>query len=295
MPKQRFVVLGHTGFIGSRVLNKLSDDGDCETLGFSIGQIDLANEESAGTLAEVFTAESTVIMSAAIKRQLGDTPDSFLQNTRILVNFAKAVARHPVKRVVYLSSGAVYGEDIENLAITEDTPLVPRSYYGLSKIDAEWILKRAVPSETSLGLLRPATIYGPGDLETAYGPSGFLNAAVRGEPIKLWGDGSELRELLFIDDVVDVVAAFAKSDHSGPLNCVAGKSYSFQDALAAVERVVGRLPEVTSRPRSKDKVDNAYDNRLLRTVLPGISFTPLEDGIRRTFAARYAGTAATTE
>lgn len=290
MASERVIILGHTGFIGSRVLAKMQAEPErFAPVGLAPEGFDLSGDVRGSKAAEEFTPETTVVMCAAIKRQLGDTADIYLANTQIIVNFANLIAARPVKRVVYLSSGAVYGEDIENLAITEETPFNPRSYYGLSKVDAEWILKKTTdPLPTGLGMLRPATIYGPGDVETAYGPSGFLNAAVKGEAIRLWGDGSELRELIFIDDVVDAIVEYAASGHEGPLNLVAGKSYTFQDALKAVEKAVGTLPEITSRERSKSKVDNAYDNALLRKVLPGIAFTPLDEGVAATYRQRYA-------
>jgi UDP-glucose 4-epimerase len=290
MKPSRIIILGHSGFIGSRLMARLTElHPEVPVVGASLTGLDLEDPESAGRLGALFDPDALVVMCAAIKRQLGDTADIYLKNTAIIVNFANLLARHPVRRVVYLSSCAVYGEDIENLAITEESPLVARSYYGQSKITAEWILERTVAGlpQTQLGLLRPATIYGPGDLATAYGPSGFLDAAVHNRPLTLWGDGSELRELLYIDDVVEAVAAYVTTDHVGPLNLVAGQSYRFSDALEAVKAIVGRLPEVTSRPRSKPKVDNVFDNAALRRVLPGVTFRPLAEGIRQMHKARY--------
>jgi UDP-glucose 4-epimerase len=293
MKTSRIVVLGHTGFIGSRLVARLTAlHPDVPVVGASLAGLNLEDPESTARLGAVLDPDAIVVMCAAIKRQLGDTAGIFLKNTAIIVNFANLLARHPVRRVVYFSSCAVYGEDIENLAITEVTPLVARSYYGQSKISAEWILERTVAGlpGTALGLLRPATIYGPGDLATAYGPSGFLDAAVHRRPITLWGDGSELRELLYIDDVVEAAAAYVTSGHTGPINLVAGTSYRFSDALEAVKATVGSLPEVTSRPRSKPKVDNVYDNAALRRVLPGVTFRPLADGVRAMHTARYTTT-----
>jgi UDP-glucose 4-epimerase len=286
----KIIVLGHTGFIGSRLARRLSEiHPKVPVIGASLTDVNLEDPESAEAISTLFEPDAVVVMCAAIKRQLGDTADIFLKNTAIIVNFAKLLARYPVRRVVHFSSCAVYGEDIENLAITERTPLVARSYYGQSKITAEWILERTVAAlpQTGLGLIRPATIYGPGDLTTAYGPSGFLDAAVNGRPLTIWGDGSELRELLYIDDVVEAAAAYVTSSHVGPLNLVAGTSYSFADALEAVRATVGSLPEITSRPRSKPKVDNRYDNSALLEALPGASFRPLAEGIRQMYAARY--------
>jgi UDP-glucose 4-epimerase len=281
----RVVIVGHTGFIGSRLLKTLAvQHPQLSLIGLSLTGLDLTDERSVSAVSESFTPRTAVVMCAAIKRQLGDSPDIFLKNTAMMVNFTNLLATRPVRRVVYMSSAAVYGEDVENLAITEATSLNCRTYYGLSKMSAEWILEKvAGPSGLSLSVVRPATIYGPGDLGTAYGPSGFLTAALAARPITLWGDGLELREFLYIDDVVNALARLVFLDQSGPLNLVAGKSYTFAAVLDAIRQILGRDLTITNRPRSKDKVDNRFDNAKLRAVLPGLEFTALDDGLRQMY------------
>ncbi len=260
---------------------------DVETVGLSLSDIDLTDPASTQAIAKHLTPDTAVVMSAAIKRQLGDSPDIYLQNTAMLVNFANLITNNPVRRVVYLSSAAVYGEDIENLSITEASPINCRTYYGLSKHTAEWMLNKVADGENnvSIGHVRPATIYGPGDLGTAYGPSGFLNKTMADEEITLWGDGSELREFLYIDDVAAMLARYVFLDHHGPVNLVSGNSYTFQDSLEAIAKATGKTPDVNSRERSKDKVDNKFDNTLLRQLMPDLSFTSLEDGVRLMYDA----------
>jgi UDP-glucose 4-epimerase len=282
----KVVVIGHTGFIGSRLLDRIRQEyPQLETRGLSLTGLDLTDEQSVAAIGEHFTIATAVVMCAAIKRQLGDSPDIYLKNTAMMVNFTNLIAKRKVRRIVYLSSAAVYGEDIENLSITENTPLNCRTYYGLSKMTAEWMLDKAAQSQPdlSLSLVRPATIYGPGDLGTAYGPSGFLTAAMAGKSITLWGDGKELREFLYIDDVVTALSRLVLLDQRGPLNIVAGTSYTFAGALDAIASVTGHKTVVESRPRSKDKVDNRFDSTLLRATLPGLEFTPLDAGIRRMY------------
>lgn len=286
----KVVVIGHTGMIGSALMRVLATrHGSIERVGLSLAAMDITTPEGMARIAPHLGPGTAIVMCAAIKRQLGDSADIYLKNTAIAVGFANLIAAHPVRRVVYLSSAAVYGEDIENLAISEATPVNARSYYGLSKTTAEWLIERAAQAHPamSVGLVRPATIYGPGDVGTAYGPSGFLTAAVEGKPITLWGDGSELREFIYIDDAAEALARYVFVDHRGPLNLVAGQSYSFQDALAAATKAAGRTPAVTSRPRSKDKVDNRFDNALLRRLVPGLTFRSLDDGVAAMHAARY--------
>jgi UDP-glucose 4-epimerase len=291
MAISRVIILGSTGLIGSSVLRHLKTSfPEVEVLGRGLDAVDLSDPASAETLTDLLDARTCVVMCAAIKRQLGDSPEIFRKNTEILTTFAGLIARRPVGRVVYLSSAAVYGEDVENLAITEATPTTPRTYYGLSKLTAEWILSKVVDSAAagSLGLVRPATIYGPGDQPTSYGPSLFLDAAVNGRPVTLWGDGSELRELLYVDDVGRFLAQYALMDHSGPLNLISGTSYTFLDAVAAAEGAASRKLDLQSKPRSKPKVDNRFDPSLLRSLAPDMQFTSLVDGVRLTHAQRYA-------
>lgn len=289
MPIARVVVLGHSGFLGALFCARLAAlRPGLEVVGLSAPDTDVATPEGVRALAAALSPETALVSFAGIKRQLGDSPEVFRKNIEIGLGVAAAVEAGLPGRVLHFSSAAVYGEDVENLAITEATALCPRSYYGLAKIAAEFALDQAAGGRSAITHLRPATIYGPGDLHTAYGPSGFLDAAVHARPITLWGEGEELRELLYVEDVIDAAATLLNADHTGPLNLVAGVSYSFQDALAAVRAVTGAVLHITSRPRSKPKVDNRFDAAAVRRLLPGFAFTPLEEGVRRTFAQRYA-------
>ena len=294
MTLRRVVVLGHTGLIGAAVMAELARIAPAlDVQGASLGAVDLADPASAARLAPLLQPDTSVVLCAAIKRQLGDSPDIYLRNTQILATMASLLSRYPVGRLVYLSSAAVYGEDVENLAITEDTPLVARTYYGLSKITGEWILSKIVEegAAASLGLVRPAMIYGPGDQTTSYGPSSFLDATVTGRPISLWGDGRELREMIYVDDAARIIAAYALMSHSGPLNIASGISYSFTDAVEAAAEIVGVRTPVSSKDRSKPKVDNRFDASRLKAMMPDLGFTPLAEGMRRTFRQRYGARA----
>jgi UDP-glucose 4-epimerase len=291
---ERIVVLGHRGFIGRAIVERLgSRFPEAEVIGRSSAELDLTSSKSGDALAALLGPETAVVLCSAIKRQSGDSVDSYDANMQMAVNVCRAMQTNAPRRLLFLSSTAVYGEDIGNLAITEATPPNLRSYYGLAKWSSELLFEKVSAGLPSTGLvrLRPPTVYGPGEKVISYGVGSFLKEAAAGGPIKLWGDGSELRELMFIDDVAEIVARFVDHPFTGAVNVVAGKSYTFQDALAAVLAATGRDLPTESRARSKDKVDNAFDNSLLRTLLPDIRFTPLTEGVRRTAAAQ-AGKAA---
>lgn len=287
---RRVIVLGHTGFIGSRVVRHLrAHHPGVEVVGFSDPRLDLTRREDAERLAPLLGPESVLVICAAIKRQLGESLDVFARNVEMVSNLCRVLERSPAGRVVYFSSAAVYGEETENTAITEDTPVNPTSYYGIAKFTAECLLRMVVAAApgSSLVVLRPALIYGPGD-QGLYGPSGFARKAARDEQIVLWGDGTERREFLYLDDVVEIVRRMVFGSWSGTLNVAAGVSYTFRDVLEILSGLAPNELRIDSRARSKQKVDNVFDSSLLRRVLPGFRFTELREGVRRTFEAEVA-------
>jgi len=282
----RVVVLGHSGYIGSRLAAALQSAGST-VIGLSLSSLDLAAPQSSASLAALLDSGDTVVVLAAIKKQLGDTPEVLAQNLAITSNLGQAFAARPVHRIVFFSSAAVYGEDVQHGVITESTPVQPTSFYGIGKFAAERMLLKMAAS-TSLLILRPALVYGPSEPGYYYGPSGFLQKAIARSPITLWGDGTELREFLFVDDVVEVTRRLLHGELTGVLNVVSGNSYTYQDALAHVASIVGEQPAVASKPRSKAKVDHQFDNAALRQACDGFHFTSLADGLRRTAAANHA-------
>jgi len=285
---RRVVVLGSGGFIGSHLCAELQRmASEVELVGRSLPTLDLTVEEQAERLAELFTPETAVVSLAAIKRQLGDNLDSFTANLKITTNLVRVLAQRPVGRLLFLSSAAVYGEETTNTAITEETAPRATSYYGMAKLASELLLRKAAEANRHTGLLcvRPPLIYGPGD-QGGYGPTGFIKSALCGEPVVLWGDGTELREFVYVTDAVRALARLVFHDCVGVVNLATGRSQNYLDALAAVQACVPLREPVTSRPRSKGKADHGFDNTRLRALLPDLQFTALAEGVRLTMAAQ---------
>ena len=290
-PFSRVVILGHTGYIGSHLVRRFAERSPgIEVAGHSLPRIDLTTVEGADMLRGRLGAGTLLIVCAAIKKQLGDTRETLQKNLAIVMNLCRVLEDTPVDRCVFFSSAAVYGEDIQNTNITEATPVCPTSYYGIGKFTAERLLAKSFAARPgALLMLRPALVYGPNESGVFYGPSGFLATARERKPITLWGDGTERREFVFIDDLSAAVHDLSLGSASGVLNVVTGRSRTFVDALGIVRELTGDQFEVTSRPRSKAQVDHGFDNRRLLECLPGFAFTSLEDGMRRTFEAATTG------
>jgi UDP-glucose 4-epimerase len=252
-------------------------------VGRSLPEIDLVDPAQVERLAPFLTPESALILAASVKRQFGDSLEAFRQNMAIVENLCKVLRTYPVRRIIFMSSAAVYGEETTNMQISEATPVNPTSYYGINKYAAERLLKRSYVEfgHTKLLSLRPPLVYGPGDRARTYGPAGFCASAVEGGGIQLWGDGTELREFLYVGDLCRVIEHFAANEVEGEVNVVSGISYSFADIVSLLKESFPDL-KVNSRARSKQKADNAFDARKIRALLPmDWEFTALNDGLAR--------------
>ncbi len=282
MDLRRIVLLGHSGFVGSHLEACFRRQRpDLQVVCFSIVELDLTQPQAAETLADQFDPQTAVVMTAGVKRQWGDTLDAFSQNVGMAVNVARLLQSRPVRRFVFFSSAAVYGEEHQNEQITEDTTVRPTSYYGAAKFASECVLRKTLPS--GFVAIRPPLIYGPGDTSKSYGPAGFVYAAAHGEPITLWGEGDEKREFIFVEDVVALTARLVFHDYAGALNVASGRACTFRQAADIVCRYA--TATVTSRPRSKPKVDHGFHNERLAGLFPDFKFHSLEDGIRETLQA----------
>ncbi len=277
----RVVVLGHSGFIGTHVTEALHAARDVEVVGSSLPDVDLSQWSQASTLKPHFTPDTAVVLCAAIKRQLGDSVETFEQNTAITANICRLLEQAPVARLLYFSSAAVYGEDTHNVAIDEDAPIDLTSWYGINKYASERLLMRATRGgPTRVVSLRPPLVYGPGD-QALYGPSGFLGAALAGRPIVLWGPGTERREFRYVGDVAAVVAGLVHHTFAGPLNLTRGVPETFRETADLVRALVpGTSIEV--RERTRPAIDHVFVGGRLGGLLPGVRFTPLDEGLRLT-------------
>lgn len=286
MSVKRCVVLGASGLVGRHLMARLGQDRpDLELLGFSRQGLDLEAPDAVMRLQGVVDAQTAVIFCSGLTRQHGDTLQTLERNLKMVLSVCRALEHAPPGQLLYLSSSAVYGEDIHLVGIDEETPVNPRTYYGISKYSAERMLWKSLGEKTSLTLLRPPALYGPGDVSRAYGPSQFFDAAQNRRPLTLWGDGQELREFVLINDLVDILLGLLQQPLEGVLNPVSGHSVTFLEMIGWIERRLGRALERQERPRSKEKVDHVFTGARLKSHFPDFRFHSLEEGLELSWQA----------
>jgi len=282
----KIVILGHTSFIGKHLQKHLCHiRPDLEVIGKSSRDVDLTSKVEVKQLGNIFDLNTIVIMLSANKKQSDAGIDDFRQNIEMTLHLCELMEKCPPKRFVFFSSQAVYGEDTHNPDITEETPVNPTSYYGMAKFTSERLFSQTLNhhNNPSVLILRMPRIYGPGDDCSNYGPTMFTHAAVKDETITIWGDGTEYREIIYIDDLVDIVSQLAFAPFEGTLNIASGKKYSFREILDTLEEICGHRLKVQYRQRTKPQVDHIFRNNALLEQINDFSFTQLNKGINKLY------------
>lgn len=300
----RCLVLGAGGFLGQHVTATLTASGFA-TRSF-IRSATKTGLEARGSQAETYYGNFLApehlgrafqgcdtcihLITTTFPRTANDDivfdVESNLLGTLRLVEIA---LQNNCKRFVYISSGGtVYGSAVEP-PIPETAPLSPISAYGLTKATIENYLELY---QNSFGLdsvvLRVANPYGP--LQRSDGSQGiipaFIRAAVEGRPVRLYGDGNQQRDYVYVSDVARAVQlALTSQSKFRTFNIGSGVGHSIVDIMRLIETVTKRQILIERVPANPvDVLFNYLDNQLAREELQWTPSVQLEDGIAQTYA-----------
>ena len=279
---RKILILGHTSFIGRHLMNLLKQrNPEIEIIGKSTRDLDLTRKHQVKMLTNIIDLNTIVIMLSFNAKQSGAGINDFVQNIKMTENLCRLMEKHPPKRLVFFSSQVVYGENTHNTNTTEKTKVDPTSYYGMAKFISERLFWKTFDSlkQCSLLIVRIPRVYGPGANRNDYGPTMFTYNALKKDPITIWGDGLELRDYVFIDDLIDIVDNLLFNTFDGIVNIASGETYSFIDVLKTVESVCKCKVKVEYKQRTRSKVDHVFNIDNLRTLIGDYKFTPLDEGI----------------
>jgi nucleoside-diphosphate-sugar epimerase len=240
MKPRRVIVIGAGGFIGSTITAQLQTDA-VDVLPLTRRQLDLLTANAAAKLASLLRPTDSLVMISAVAPS--KTVPQLMTNLHMVESVCEALAKIPIAHLVYISSDAVYADDV---SVTEASPTAPTTLHGMMHIAREMMLRSS--TSAPFAALRPTLVYGKNDPHNGYGPNRFRRQAQNREPISIFGEGEEERDHILVDDVARLVGQILFRRSRGALNAVTGNSSSFHDIA---HMVASHFPgaRVISQPR----------------------------------------------
>lgn len=304
----RILVTGGAGFLGSHLVDMLVNHGHTVTI---VDNLATGSPQNVSPSAHLMVHDirdpldgpfgrsqpEVVIHLAAqvsVPRSVLNPAEDASINIMGYINVLQTAVRHSVRKIILISSAAVYGVP-ESLPLRETAPLAPLSPYGLSKMAAE-VYTRMLCTQHGLTytILRPSNIYGPrqkADGEGAVIPA-FLEHFMSGHDPVIHGDGLQTRDFIYVQDMARGVIASLTAGDNQTLNISSGTSISILDTWRILAKLVGWRREPRFGPaRAGDIPHSVMDSSEAQAALGWKPLVAFEEGLARTvewWDANYA-------
>ena len=299
------LITGGAGFIGSSLADRLLEKGEkivvidnfnkfydkeqnvlphLKNPNYKLYRTDICDKES---IKQIFEAEEIdiVVHLAALTsvRHSFDDPAAYIKNNiEGTLNILECVKEFNIKKVIFASSSAVYGNSDGNKLTESSKNCNPISIYGVTKLACEKLLcEYSKKFNINVVVLRFFTVYGPKqrpDLAIRK----FYDLIKNGEPICVYGDGTSLRDYIYIDDVVDGICA-AMTYNKTPyeiINLGSGKQIALGDMISILEQVMDKSTTRQYLPPQRGDADKTLaDISKAQNLLGCTPKTTLEEGI----------------
>lgn len=260
----RILVLGGNGFIGSHLVEALAANGarvrvlsrsGCKRIQ-PIEGVDYryADFTDAMSLAEalvdidiVVHLISTTVPATANLDPGADIKGNLLPTVRLLQEMRDL----GIFRLVFVSSGGTVYGDVKSVPISEEHERNPLSSYGIVKVAIEnYITMFGMQYGMRSLILRVSNPYGPrqGHLGIQGVIPTFFQRIVSGDEVRIWGDGSTVRDYLYISDLVSFMVPAINKDLTGVYNVGSGQGIALRDVLSLVEDISGMSANVKYLP-----------------------------------------------
>jgi UDP-glucose 4-epimerase len=299
---KKILVTGGAGFVGSHIVDRLApeneviilDDlstGKPENLATSKEKIKFIRGDirDAGLVKDIISGGIDIVFHLAARTSVvGSIEDPLLDmdtNVRGTLTILEACRGSNIQRLVYVSSAAVYG-DVKKLPVDEDSSLNPGSPYAVSKMTAEkYCLIYQKVYNLPVAAVRCFNIYGPRQSAGAYANaiSIFLRNIVKGEPLTIYGDGEQTRDLVYIDDAASGCLAAAASPGAvgGVFNIASGTAVTVNRLVKIILKVTGENPVINHSTARAGEI--RYSQARIAKAANVLGYKPqttLESGIK---------------
>jgi UDP-glucose 4-epimerase len=296
-------ILGAAGFIGTNLTLKLAKNpenniqvvdehyeyfNDCVDL-CNVREKELAFDIQSD-FSEVLKDQEQVYHLISTNNPTSSNKDigqEITDNISISINILEACVKNRVKKIIFISSGGTVYGNATHYPICEDDITQPITTYGIQKLTIEKLLYLYhYVHGLDYGVIRLSNPYGP--YQRPNGKLGvvttFAYKALKREKLVVYGDGSVVRDYVFIDDAVEAIVNVANSEAKYKIfNFGSGVGTSIKDIIAILERTLGYAIDVEYREkRSVDVPVNYLDISRYKSVFGENQVTSLDEGIGKT-------------
>jgi nucleoside-diphosphate-sugar epimerase len=271
----RVVVLGGGGFIGSAIQSRFEKSG---ILVESIGRLnfDLLSTEVDQKLASFLRPDDTLVFVSA-KAPCRNTA-GLIENLQMAQSVIAALKLQKICHLIYISSDAVYRDS--DKPIDEYSCAEPGSIHGAMHLAREVALKNEL--DLPVAIIRPTLVYGLKDPHNGYGPNKFRRLAIKNEDITFFGEGEELRDHVYVDDIAQLVYLVACHKSIGIVNAVSGQVVSFRRLAEFISEQSKSSGAIKSTIRSGKMPHNGYrefKTSIASELFPGFGFRGWVEGL----------------
>jgi len=290
----KILVTGGAGFIGSNLANEFSKEHEVVVLdNLYTGKKENLNKEvklvegsvTDYELVEKSTKVDYVFHLAALisnEESIKDPVGTFEVNTEGTFNVLKASLKNKVKKVIFTSSAAVYGDSLE-LPKKEDMKPEPKTPYAFNKLNSEYLCKTFSQLGLKTCCLRFFNVYGPKqniDSDYAAVIPIFINNALKNEPLKLEGKGIQTRDFVFVKDVVN--ACILAMNLEGISNVASGKEVSVRELAEIIKRITNSKSELLDAPARPEDIERSVGDASRIKKEGWKPETSMEEGLKQT-------------
>lgn len=252
------LVTGSWGFVGRHMTRALRRDG------YDVIGCDIANPEAPVNCLDVFRRADRVfdlVVHAAARaphrRAIDRFPETMVHNQLLDAAMFEWALHSRQSRVLYLSSSAVYPVNYQDAEepwrlhetyTDSDLGIMPDAGYGWTKLTGEKMAAAAAVAGLRVHVVRPFSGYGEDQGDDWPFGAFVARAARREDPFTVWGDGSQVRDWIHIDDVVAGALAVVDADVREPVNLCTGRGTSMTELAGMIVAETGYQPAMSYEP-----------------------------------------------
>ena len=232
--KKIYLVFGKSGFIASCLREQLNLN-NLKLKFISSKDIDLSKSSSKIKLNNLFKKykQINILFLSALTPDKGKGLDTFELNLNMIINLCQSIPSEKLNHFIYFSSDAVFS--LGNKLITDKSIPLPEDLYGLMHFTREKICLNTIDPQKLL-ILRPTIIYGYGDTHNSYGPNRFIKSAFEDKEIKIFNNGKDIRNHLYINDLISYIRLAMSKKIIGAFNLASSFSVSFNDIAKIIQK-----------------------------------------------------------